>query len=150
MLYYFLRSNHLQMTSTLCGHQITFKNNIKFFGRCFVTMFHIQWNLYWIKRISASVIPLYMPRLLYFPSFCCASNLYFFSIKRVLSSWWQAGAIRWHRFHCLIAKSSEKMQSFFLYTKKMLHEAVLKRIHFDIDPGNHALRTESTDKSLGC
>ena len=27
------------MTSTLCGHQITFKNNIKFFGMFFVTMF---------------------------------------------------------------------------------------------------------------
>lgn len=39
MLYYFLRNNHLHLISTLCGDQITFKNNIKFFGRCFVTMF---------------------------------------------------------------------------------------------------------------
>lgn len=31
----------------------------------------------------------------------------------------------------------------------MLHEAVLKKNTFsDIDPGNHALRTEPTDQSL--
>lgn len=33
----------------------------------------------------------------------------------------------------------------------MLHEAVLKKNTFsDIDPGNHALRTEPSDQSLGC